>query len=458
MKRLFSSLLVLLLLLTSLFSCMPKEQHSSTDDSETTSVSDFESDAESSETKLPEVTLPKSVRILSIGNSFSDDAMEHFWNILNDLGIEEIILGNLYIGGCSIDRHYANMQSREAVYQYRKNTSGTWISKKDSLPNALADEAWDYVTFQQASQDSGRPNSYGNFDALVELVKSELPRNCELYFHMTWAYQQNSTHAGFANYNNDQMTMYQSILNAVNEKVMDNTNINDVIPAGTAIQNLRTSYLGDTLTRDGYHMSYGIGRYTVSMAWAGFFFGADAVDLVKWHPDTVPAAELPAIREAAKNAVEEPFAVTSSTYSTGPDISDRFATAGLCFEDYGVLPLSESLHAYYNCTNATHPTELFTGNNTAKKFSATRVFTKEELPVGSVFVCEKGYQYRPEAWRDVSTPTNTRPANSATSFWVLDDAFWGQYTLRAFNISKVSGEEMTNADLGKLMIYVKKAD
>ncbi len=38
--------------------------------------------------------------------------------------------------------------------------------------------------------------------------------------------------------------------------------------AGTAIQNLRTSYMGDTLTRDGYHLEVNTGRYTVSMTWA----------------------------------------------------------------------------------------------------------------------------------------------------------------------------------------------
>ncbi len=319
MKRLFTSLTSLLLLFAfplSLASCSPtakKEPASSASDHESKSLP-----AEST----PDVNLPRSIRILSIGNSFSDDAMEHFWNILHDLGIEEIILGNLYIGGCSLDRHYENMQSREPVYQYRKNTSGKWISKTDSLPNALSDEAWDIVTLQQASHDSGQRESYKSFDPLLSLVRDELPKQCKIYWHMTWAYQADSTHTGFQNYANDQTKMYTAITEAVEEEILSNFHVRGIIPAGTAIQNLRTSYIGDTLTRDGYHMSYGIGRCTVSMAWVAALFGADAVDLVTWCPEgdgiSVSHSDLPAIREAAKNAAREPFSVTASSYPEPP--------------------------------------------------------------------------------------------------------------------------------------------
>ena len=51
----------------------------------------------------------KSVKILAIGNSFSDDAMEHLAVILKGAGVENISLGNLYIGGCSLETHYNNI-------------------------------------------------------------------------------------------------------------------------------------------------------------------------------------------------------------------------------------------------------------------------------------------------------------------------------------------------------------
>ena len=65
---------------------------------------------------------------------------------------------------------------------------------------------------------------------------------------MTWAYQADSTHSGFNNYGKDQMTMYNAIVNAAQTKIVTNDNIEIIIPVGTAVQNVRTSYIGDTLT------------------------------------------------------------------------------------------------------------------------------------------------------------------------------------------------------------------
>ena len=47
-----------------------------------------------------------SLKILAIGNSFSEDAVEYAWDIANSLGIQNVMIGHLYIGGCSLDMHY----------------------------------------------------------------------------------------------------------------------------------------------------------------------------------------------------------------------------------------------------------------------------------------------------------------------------------------------------------------
>ena len=45
-----------------------------------------------------------TLKLLTVGNSFSDDAMEYVWQIASALGFKKIELGNLYIGGCSLRR------------------------------------------------------------------------------------------------------------------------------------------------------------------------------------------------------------------------------------------------------------------------------------------------------------------------------------------------------------------
>ena len=48
-----------------------------------------------------------------------------------------------------------------------------------------------------------------------------------------------------------------------------------LIPCGLAIQNARSSALGDTMCRDGYHLNYTYGRYTASCVWFEIITGKD---------------------------------------------------------------------------------------------------------------------------------------------------------------------------------------
>ena len=50
--------------------------------------------------------------------------------------------------------------------------------------------------------------------------------------------------------------------------MLDQTDVEQIIPTGTVLQNLRTSPLNNEmdLTRDGYHMDYGLSRYAAACA------------------------------------------------------------------------------------------------------------------------------------------------------------------------------------------------
>ena len=48
---------------------------------------------------------PDTLRILAIGNSFSDDATEYLPGLLEAAGIHNVILERLYIGGYTLERH-----------------------------------------------------------------------------------------------------------------------------------------------------------------------------------------------------------------------------------------------------------------------------------------------------------------------------------------------------------------
>ena len=102
-----------------------------------------------------------SIRILAIGNSFSVDAMQYLYGILEDIGYEEITLGNLYIGGCTLENHSKNFTNNSASYTYYTNTTGSWNEVSSYKPHdALKSEEWDLITMQQGSPVSGVPSSY----------------------------------------------------------------------------------------------------------------------------------------------------------------------------------------------------------------------------------------------------------------------------------------------------------
>ncbi|MFR1133166.1 DUF4886 domain-containing protein [Bacteroides xylanisolvens] len=253
----------------------------------------------------------KTVRILAIGNSFSQDAVEQYLHELAEAEGISTIIGNMFIGGCSLERHVKNARDNAPAYAYRKiGTDGKKREKgKMSLEAVLADEDWDYVSLQQASPFSGMYETYeASLPELIEYVKARLPKKTKLMLHQTWAYASTSKHSGFKNYNCNQLTMYQAIANAVKKAAKANK-IKIVIPSGTAIQNARTSFIGDHLNRDGYHLDVKIGRYTAACTWFERIFKHNVVGN-PYAPEGLDEVRKAVAQKAAHAAVKHPYKVT----------------------------------------------------------------------------------------------------------------------------------------------------
>ncbi len=262
----------------------------------------------------PAVTSKTSIKVLAIGNSYSVNAMKYLYELLKAGGYETVVLGNLFIPGCALDTHEQNMQKNLPEYIYYFNDDGRWVPRPNyTVSKALASEEWDVVTLQQASFKSGLPTSYAPLLRILDYLEEHRPAaHTRFVWHQTWAYQTNFPSQDFARYESDQMTMYEYIVSAIRWKVIPETRITAVIPSGTAIQNLRSSQIGDTLNVDGTHLTEGLGCYTASMAWYCALTGKSA-DTVTWTPDGQEVAPwLGAVQEAVRNALAIPDAVTPS--------------------------------------------------------------------------------------------------------------------------------------------------
>ena len=391
----------------------------------------------------------KSLRILSIGNSFSIDAQEWLYGIAKDGGFDNVVIGNLYIGGCSLLTHYNNSVSGDAAYTYYKNSTGTWTtSYSKTMLHGITDEYWDYITLQQNIGNSGAASTYEPYlSNLIAFVNSKkLNPDAELVWHMTWAYDE--AYAATSAYGS-QSVMYSRIIDATQQKIVGNDSFSMILPSGTAIQNARTSYIGDSFNRDGFHLDYNYGRYLAALTWFHKITG-QPIDDISYIPNNSFSKEyLKILKEAAKNAVAKPFEVTQSAYTTDPYGS---------LDGYELVDWQPRNASFYN---SQYSSAINEGTDLAKRFISSKMFTRETLPVGSVIMVESGYGYRPEGWVDLDTKNDaaSRPANVTTQKVVVTQEWWNGFNYRAFNLYKTDNSNIdTSFDEAKtkLKIYIPK--
>ena len=114
------------------------------------------------------VPATKSIKILALGNSFTVDGTNHLWDICKDGGAESVIVGNLYIGNCTLDTHWNNISGSKAAYTFYKNTNGTWKTTENyRIIDALKEEDWDYIVLHQTSGSAGFANTFGRLDDII---------------------------------------------------------------------------------------------------------------------------------------------------------------------------------------------------------------------------------------------------------------------------------------------------
>lgn len=255
-------------------------------------------------------TVPlKDLRILAIGNSYAEDAVTENLAELFDACGANVHIGCAYVGSCSLEMHWDYVSQNKAVYAYKDVRTGHIDREANkTLQSIVKSEKWDVITFQQVSGLSGVYSSYDPY--LTDLIAwvTEIS-DADLYFHQTWSYTAGSSHSDFARYEKSQLKMYEAIVEASVQALEDHPQIIGVIPVGTAIQNARTSYLGDTFNRDGKHLELTYGRYTAACTWFEKLSGRSVVGN-PYAPSGVDEKMKNVAQTAAHNAVSNPFSVT----------------------------------------------------------------------------------------------------------------------------------------------------
>ena len=201
------------------------------------------------------------MNILCIGNSFSNDATRYLHQIARADGVVLNVV-NLYIGGCSLERHYRNMLSGERAYELQVNGIGTRFNV--SLDEALLNRAWDIVTLQQVSGQSVSYETYQPYlDEISEYVRVCVPKSKQI-IHQTWAYEEGSEKLQAAGYEK-RADMFEN-LEAAYCKAAKDIGAEMIIPSGELFQKLLENGITE-LHRDTFHATLGLGRYALGLLW-----------------------------------------------------------------------------------------------------------------------------------------------------------------------------------------------
>lgn len=198
---------------------------------------------------------PRNLKVLAIGNSFSQSLMAQLPKCAKALPGVELDFATLVIGGCSLESHWRNVE--KSVDPEFRPYSVQWSfasaldgknhpfgdAMKDShanIPQFLKAVKWDIVTIQQASHASWDDKTYQPYaDNLITKIK-ELAPQAEVRVHQTWAYCNadkricgDATPGKPGSWGFDQNGMHER-LTAEYGKLAEKHHLN-VIPSGNAV-------------------------------------------------------------------------------------------------------------------------------------------------------------------------------------------------------------------------------
>ena len=210
--------------------------------------------------------------VLSIGNSFSQDAQRYVKDIAKADGVELNVF-NLYVPNCTLGMHFRNMHSDQRCYQLQVNGYSTGFSV--SLKEALLNRSWDVVTLQQASHRSWDLSSYQPYlQELAAYVRRLVPK-AKLVMHQTWAYAKDLPRLQTLGFDTPS-AMLEKVVAAYGQAA-NAIGAQGILPCGLVLEELLKSGV-ESVHRDGYHASRGLGRYALGLTWYAVLTGRSVLE------------------------------------------------------------------------------------------------------------------------------------------------------------------------------------
>jgi uncharacterized protein DUF4886 len=179
-------------------------------------------------------------KILTIGNSYSQNATRYMDDFMKADSSVDLLYGKANFGGCSLEKHWNVVKQCELLSEVRPYDFSRPAKETVSatLKEALSAEDWDFVTLQQVSHLSWQRETYEPFFGnLYNLVKEFAPRACPV-IHQIWADRADSHRV--AEWEITQKIMFEKLKE--NYAVQAERYGCPILPSGEALQKARAIF------------------------------------------------------------------------------------------------------------------------------------------------------------------------------------------------------------------------
>lgn len=181
------------------------------------------------------------LRVLSIGNSYSQDSLSYVPYILQSLGYYNVEIGILMLSSSTLQQHVENFDNETAAYTYYKyDGHEEWLSAGAStIQNALVGNKWDVILLQQQSKAAWDYTTYQPYlNQLISRIFGTI--NYGVKFGWLEVQSRPATGSNLENYSDADISAHFESIAENAEKVISETLCGFCIPVGAAIQNART--------------------------------------------------------------------------------------------------------------------------------------------------------------------------------------------------------------------------
>lgn len=261
----------------------------------------------------------KPVKILSIGSGMANDATSNYlYDIAENAG-DLLVIGNMYVEGASLEYHVGNLCDNKSVYNYNRVAmdGSQSIQTSQTLKSIIKSENWDYIVYEESMPLAGKVEGYKkSLPELIALIdKIATNPDVKYLLHQPWAYASKADEDGFAGYDRDQLKMYNAIVEAVGT-ASQSSDVTGIIPTGTTIQNGRTSYIGEKMLMDGFHLNPDAAKFAAACTWYASIFGRTDI---AYNPANLISYDTRLAKHAASTAIEANNKVTAMVdYADSP--------------------------------------------------------------------------------------------------------------------------------------------